>query len=317
MVNIIIAAVMLILDQITKFYAARKIALDTGIKPLIPGVIQMTNVRNTGAAFGFLPGGKIVLLVFLAVFTAVVVFLLWKRVVRTPFSRFSLLLMLAGALGNGVDRLIYGYVTDMFEFLFLPNIIFNLADCLITLGAILFCISVLASRGRSADDEDDEDEDGEDDDDDDDDEDEKPRRGLFSRRRRDDDDDEDEDDEDEEPVKKPAPKAAAQTAKPAQRPAAPAQRPQTAAPARQAPAQGAASARPVRPAAANAQAVRSGAPAAKAQAPAQQRAAAPAQRPQTAAPAAKPAPKAAPAVKPQPVQSDDDFDLDAILAEFK
>ena len=51
MISYIFAALALILDQITKLYASRGIPLDTGIKPLIPGVLQMTHVRNTGGAF--------------------------------------------------------------------------------------------------------------------------------------------------------------------------------------------------------------------------------------------------------------------------
>ena len=175
MISYIFAALALILDQITKLYASRGIPLDTGIKPLIPGVLQMTHVRNTGAAFGFLSGSKWLLLGFLVVFTAVVALLIWKGVVRTGFGRFSLLLLLAGALGNGLDRVLYGYVVDMFELLFLPNVIFNLADCFITVGAVLFCVHVILFKTHREDDED-YDDDYYDDEFDEDDGEDKPRR---------------------------------------------------------------------------------------------------------------------------------------------
>ena len=305
MISYIFAALALILDQITKLYASRGIPLDTGIKPLIPGVLQMTHVRNTGAAFGFLSGSKWLLLGFLVVFTAVVALLIWKGVVRTGFGRFSLLLLLAGALGNGLDRVLYGYVVDMFELLFLPNVIFNLADCFITVGAVLFCVHVILFKTHREDDEDyDEEEEDEE-------EDELPRRGLFGRRRREEEDDE----EYEEPVRAPRPAAqrpAAAAQRPAaatQRPAAPAQRPAAPAQRPAAPTQ--------RPAAATQR------PAAPAQRPAAlaQRPAAPAQRPaasvqRPAVPAQRPAAQPRPATA-APAKSGDEFDLDSILAEFK
>ena len=151
MISYIFAALALILDQITKLYASRGIPLDTGIKPLIPGVLQMTHVRNTGAAFGFLSGSKWLLLGFLVVFTAVVALLIWKGVVRSGFGRFSLLLLLAGALGNGLDRVLYGYVIDFIEPTFMQFAVFNIADCAVTCGGISFVLWLAVDLFRSGD----------------------------------------------------------------------------------------------------------------------------------------------------------------------
>ncbi|MCQ2440238.1 MAG: signal peptidase II, partial [Oscillospiraceae bacterium] len=195
MIPVIIAALLLVLDQLTKFIASHFVELNNGTKTIIPSVLQMVNVRNDGSALSFITGNKVVFLALLALMTVLSVVLVAK-VLKTGFARTSLLILLAGVLGNGLDLALFGYVTDMFELLFLPNIIFNLADILLGLGAVLFCLSLFFSRGREEDEDDEDDEDYEDDEDED--EDERPRRGFFSRRRRDDDEDEDEEDDEEE-----------------------------------------------------------------------------------------------------------------------
>jgi len=329
MTPVVIAALLLILDQVTKFIANHFVEIDTGVKSLIPGILQMVNLRNEGGALAFLTGNKLILLVVLAVLTAAVA-VLTLRVVRGKLARTGLLIFLAGVLGNGLDHLIFGYVTDMFELLFLPNIIFNLADVLLGLGAVLFAIGMFTSRGRDDEDEYDEDEDEDDEDDEDDEEDERPRRRLFGRRR-DDDDDEDEDEDEDEPVRRasarkvsaPAKKAPTQkvvaptqkAAAPVQKAAAPAQK--AAAPVQKAAAPAQKAAAPVQKAAAPAQ--KAAAPAQKAAAPTQkvvapvQKAAAPVQK--AAAPVQRPV---APVRESDPVSaSDDEFDLDSILNEFK
>ena len=142
MLYAIVGTVVLILDQLLKLWVNKNIPIND-IKPLIPGVIRLTNIHNTGAAFGLFPGARILLLVVLLLFTAAAVFLLWKGIVRKPLGRWSLALLLVGALGNGLDRALFGYVVDMFEFLFVDFAIFNVADAALTVGCALMAWSLI------------------------------------------------------------------------------------------------------------------------------------------------------------------------------
>ena len=357
MLDALIGILFLFADQLLKFWTVSHIELNAFPgKELIPGVLNMTYIKNTGMAFGLFSkfsGLRWVLLALLAAFTAFIVLGIVMRYLRTGFARFTGTMLLAGLLGNGIDRAIYGYVVDMFE----PKLgsitwpIFNLADCLVVIFGILFCIAVLAG-GLGAPDED---WDEEDEDDEDEEEEEKPSR-RRSRRSRDEDEEEepvrrprrapreedapvrrvrrDEEDEDrprrrvrreeeeEAPVRRrssaeaPVRRRPAEEARPVRRSEP---RPAQPEPTREAQPARRNVSRPVAEAEAVVRTVERPAarPAATPAAPAA-RPAAPAARP--AAPAARPA---APAAKPaaeKPVsapKASDEFDLDSILAEFK
>jgi len=150
MLYAIVGVLALLLDQITKYLTVANVALNTYDGPNLLGLVGITYIRNYGAAFGLLENKRWILFAILVIFLALMVFLFLKGIIRTPFSRLTGALVMAGALGNGIDRLIYGYVVDMVELLpgkaRLP--IFNLADCLITLGGILFCVSLILSLLR-------------------------------------------------------------------------------------------------------------------------------------------------------------------------
>lgn len=121
---------------------ATKILLDGVKAPLIPGVIALNGVRNTGMALGLFPGNPVpALLLSLAV--AVLCVLLLRKVQCKGLGLFSVSLMAGGALGNLLDRLLYGSVIDLFELLFVRFYIFNVADVGVVVGAMLCGISLL------------------------------------------------------------------------------------------------------------------------------------------------------------------------------
>lgn len=148
----IVAVLVLILDQAVKYWTSLK--LDPGaVLPVIPGLLQLTNVHNDGAAFSFLSGANARwFFVALTVLAAIaVVILLQRNIVKDKLGRWSLVLVMAGGLGNGIDRAIYGYVVDMFHFPFKFPIIkdfpvFNVADIFITVCGIIFCVYMLIHR---------------------------------------------------------------------------------------------------------------------------------------------------------------------------
>lgn len=109
---------------------------------LVPGVVGLRYAENTGIAFSLLAGqpwllgllsGAIILAGYLAL----------RRYRLGPLPAVAAMLMLGGALGNMLDRLLRGYVVDMIEILFMRFAIFNVADAALTVGCILLAFSLM------------------------------------------------------------------------------------------------------------------------------------------------------------------------------
>ena len=112
-------------------------------KPVIQDLLHFTYVTNDGMAFGLsFPGGKHVLLIMTILLTGFIVGFLWKEKNGHPLIKYGLALILSGAIGNLIDRLLYGKVVDFLD-LMIGNFhwyIFNIADSSVTIGMILFII---------------------------------------------------------------------------------------------------------------------------------------------------------------------------------
>lgn len=143
MLYALVTLLVLILDQAVKYWTTVSIELDAGTKTLIPGVISLVNIHNTGAAFGILPKARWFFVLVAVLFVGLVVYALVKNVLKDPLGRWSAVLVMAGAVGNCIDRVMYGYVVDMFRFDFLNFAIFNVADIFITVCGILFCVYII------------------------------------------------------------------------------------------------------------------------------------------------------------------------------
>jgi signal peptidase II len=134
-----------VLDRITKSIVATQIAYGTEV-PIIGNLVGITNVRNSGAAFGFAPAGATLFL-----FASIIVSIgLVVYVVRNPGTTWSdavLGLILGGTIGNGFDRIVYGTVTDFVNFHFWP--VFNLADSAISIGVVLLIATYLIRKPAS------------------------------------------------------------------------------------------------------------------------------------------------------------------------
>lgn len=150
----IVAILILIADQGLKYWVTVNIPLDTGHVTLIPGVLELTNIHNNGAAFSMLEHAPHwIFIIFTLVFAAIAVFCLRRNVVHGKVGRWSVVLVLAGAVGNCIDRILSGYVVDMFNLLFVRFAVFNLADVFIVVAGITLCLHVIFYRGDdSADD---------------------------------------------------------------------------------------------------------------------------------------------------------------------
>ena len=176
MLYAIIAAIILIGDQWLKYWVTVNITLSTGEAALIPGVVKLVNIHNSGAAFGFLGDASYARWLFLgiaALFIIVIIVVLAKRLFKSRFANWCAVMALAGAVGNCIDRALYGYVVDMFKVEFMDFAVFNIADIFLVVACFLFIIYLLADIIK-----------GDKNKSDDDDEEEKPRRSERKGERR-------------------------------------------------------------------------------------------------------------------------------------
>ncbi len=112
-------------------------------------MIHLSHIRNAGVAFGLLQGGRWAFLALLAVFCALVIWAIAKGKLTAPWEKWLGVLAMAGALGNGIDRALYGYVVDMLEVEFIDFPVFNLADCVINVSCVLFVLLTLFKKEGS------------------------------------------------------------------------------------------------------------------------------------------------------------------------
>lgn len=137
-----IALAVLAADQLSKL-AVRRL---TEALVLIPGVLGLRYAENTGMAFSMLSGQPWLLGVLSAALIALGTLVL-RRYRLGTVAAVAAMLMLGGALGNMLDRLLVGYVVDMFEVLFVDFAIFNVADAALTVGCVLMAWSLLFRPG--------------------------------------------------------------------------------------------------------------------------------------------------------------------------
>ena len=152
MLYAIVSVLVILADQLIKLYVSAD-----GFKAmeLIPGVLNLTKVENTGGAFGLL-GGEIPtywFIIIAGVFTVLVVIALATRFVNGWLARWSLVLVTAGGISNCIDRVINirptGHVVDMFQFAFWKSFpVFNLADIFISVFCIVFILAILFGRDQ-------------------------------------------------------------------------------------------------------------------------------------------------------------------------
>lgn len=144
MVSIVVLTILLVvLDHLTKFLATTYLA-PLGSVTLIPGVMDLRYVLNDGVAFGLFAGGNATVLLLIVTGVVLVGFAAYLLIKRPAWGleRISLILILAGGLGNFLDRLLNGAVVDFFATTFMNFPVFNVADCYVTVGVCLLIVSV-------------------------------------------------------------------------------------------------------------------------------------------------------------------------------
>ena len=137
---ILLSVVIIVIDRITKTWIDNNMLL--GQSKTICSLLDFTYVRNDGAAYSILEGKQTLLIVFtLLLMIGIFAYMITYRKQISKLEKLSLSLILGGGIGNLIDRIMMGYVIDFFNIHIIP--VFNVADIGITIGCILFAITVL------------------------------------------------------------------------------------------------------------------------------------------------------------------------------
>ena len=142
MIYTIIALVLLVADQVVKYLVRTGIDLGQSI-PFIPHLLDLTFVRNTGAAFSMLEEHTWILILISAVVVVVVAVLTARKVFQGWLGLTAAMLVMCGGIGNLIDRVVLGYVTDMFQTTFIQFAVFNVADICVVVGGFAAVIYYL------------------------------------------------------------------------------------------------------------------------------------------------------------------------------
>ena len=140
-------ALLIALDQIIKGWALNFLQYKGSIS-VIDNVFNLTYVENRGAAFGLFQNNQWIFIVVALIASIIGLYFLHSNKISSKLGKLSVVLIIAGALGNLIDRIRLDYVVDYFDFVFIWNYVFNLADCFIVVGTILLCIYVIISDNK-------------------------------------------------------------------------------------------------------------------------------------------------------------------------
>lgn len=150
---LLVTAVVIILDHLTKLYIEIWLPLNTSWQPWpeYGDVFQFTHVSNTGAAFGLFPTGSNIFMVVASLVAIIIIVYNYRLPSGHYLFRIALGLQLGGALGNLVDRIRLGHVTDFLDVGSWP--VFNLADTSIVGGVVVLVILMLLESRETAEDD--------------------------------------------------------------------------------------------------------------------------------------------------------------------
>ena len=132
-----VALIVVLLDQSTKFLIRGNFQLNESV-PIINNIFHLTYITNTGSAFGLFKGINWFFILVSLVVIAVALYSMKNIKETEKWMQFALGLLLAGAIGNLIDRLAYGAVTDFIDLRIWP--VFNIADSAITISVVLLII---------------------------------------------------------------------------------------------------------------------------------------------------------------------------------
>ena len=145
----IVIVALITLDQWVKFEIVKNIQLG-GVKPFIPKILSLTYLRNTGAAFSILENQQWLFAVITLVVIGAAIWYLSKHIKGSVWLLSALCLIIAGGIGNFIDRMRQGFVVDMFQLDFINFAIFNVADSYLTIGVLVLIVMMLKEEDNAS-----------------------------------------------------------------------------------------------------------------------------------------------------------------------
>ena len=146
-----VAAVLIGIDRVTKWWIVNNIEY----RGSVPGIrfgdfklLDITHIHNDGAAFSILSGQQTLLVTVTSIFLVGAIIAVLSGRLRCKWLFSAVTLIIAGGIGNWIDRIRLGYVLDFVEFQFVNFAVFNIADVFAVAGAILLCIAIIAEEVR-------------------------------------------------------------------------------------------------------------------------------------------------------------------------
>lgn len=133
----LLSVLIILIDQITKFIVEKYLYFKQII--VIDSFLHFTYVQNRGGAWGIFGDTPVLFLVLVPIAVGLLIYMLKKC--ENKLEKISIAMIIAGALGNYIDRIVRGYVVDFFDFLIWP--VFNVADIFVVVGGILFVLSAI------------------------------------------------------------------------------------------------------------------------------------------------------------------------------
>lgn len=140
-IGLLLAAILVLIDQITKILASNYLKDGEPIS-IIKDVFSLHYLENTGAAFGIFKDQQLFFIIMTIMVLGVVLYAYLKLPETKKYRplKYIMIFIIAGALGNFIDRILYNYVVDFFYFELINFPIFNMADCYVSLSAIVLVI---------------------------------------------------------------------------------------------------------------------------------------------------------------------------------
>lgn len=139
---LILVFAIITMDLLVKLWAQNTL-MDIGTIPIIKDIFHLTYAENRGAAFSILEGKRWFFIVLTAVMLIIIALAFFKNYFKGVWGKTTLVFIFSGAVGNFIDRLLLGYVVDMFDFRLINFPVFNVADIFLTIGAIMGIIYIL------------------------------------------------------------------------------------------------------------------------------------------------------------------------------
>ena len=145
----VIVLLLIALDQLVKSYIVQQIPLGE-VRSWIPNFVSLTYLQNRGAAFSMLQDQQWLFAVITLVVMVGAIWYLHKHMEDSLWMVLGLTLIIAGGLGNFIDRLRQGFVVDMFQVDFINFAVFNVADTYLTFGVLIMLLVIIKEENNGS-----------------------------------------------------------------------------------------------------------------------------------------------------------------------